>query len=420
MPVPIFPGPPSFDAIAVVLFTFGPPVFEVTSTEMVQGGAFGARVPPANATDDAPATAVKVGPQLLVVTNGVATTIVPGNGSVNPTPVRVAPGSRFGLFRVKVRVVVLPFGIEVGRKAFEIMAGAITNRVAVDGVPFGPLLEVGVAVFVFKPRVVPVTFTVTVQLALAASDGMLRVKEVAPATGAKVPMQDIVGNGGAATTRPAGKLSVSPTLARIPVAASVFGLVIRNEAVDMPFKGMLIGLNVFRRVGARSTVRSATAGAPFPPSWEPTTLVTLCFSPTVVPVTVTLKEQLALGPSAAPASEMVVVVVVRVPPQAGTEPAVVVRPAGNVSVKLMPLKVAVMSMLLLVRLKVRVLVSPTLMPTGEKVLVNLGGPTIVMSAVAEPVTVLDVVTAALLVYFDSVIPITSTAKVQVVLVGRLG
>ena len=397
----------------------GPPVFEVTSTEIVQI-EFGARVPLAKATEDAPATAVKVGPQLLVDTSGVATTIVPGNGSVNPTPVKVAPAFVFGLFKVNVKVVVPPLGMEVGRNAFEILAGAITNRVAVDGGPVGPLLEVGVAVFVFSPAVVPVTFTVTVQLALAAREGIFRVKEVAPATGAKVPVQEIVPTGVEATTRPAGKVSVNPTLARVPVAASVLGLVIKNVAVEIPLTGILIGSKVFRSVGATRTVSFAKAGGPFPPSTEPTMLVALFFRPTVVPVTVTLNEQFAFGPRVAPASAMLVAVVVRVPPQAAMAPGVVVRPAGSGSVKLIPLKVAVMSMLLLVRLNVNVLVSPTFIPTGENVLVNLGGPTIVMSAVAEPVTVFDVVTAALLVYFDSVIPMTSTAKVQVVLVGRLG
>jgi hypothetical protein len=90
--------------------------------------------PPEKDMDALPPVGVKVGvPQPLVVALGVAaTTIAPGvvgNVSVKATPVKGV--SVLGLVRVKVRVEVPPARMGDGEKAFVILAGVSTTKVAV-------------------------------------------------------------------------------------------------------------------------------------------------------------------------------------------------------------------------------------------------------------------------------------------------
>jgi len=99
----------------------------------------------------------------------------------------------------------------------------------------------------------------------------------------------------------------------------------------------------------------------------------LVWFPVVLPVTVTLNEQVPLAVKEAPVSEIVRVeaVVVTVPPHAEAVPSATDNPAGSTSVNEMPLKA--IPVLGLVILKASVLVLPWTMLVGEKDLESVGG-----------------------------------------------
>ena len=87
---------------------------------------------------------------------------------------------------------------------------AMTFTVAVLLVkPVPPCVELIVpVVFSFAPSVVPCTVTIIVQFVAALSVAPLRVMRLAPFAAVSVPPQLLVGAGGFATTKPAGRLSV--------------------------------------------------------------------------------------------------------------------------------------------------------------------------------------------------------------------
>jgi hypothetical protein len=94
-----------------------------------------------------------------------------------------------------------------------------------------------------------------------------------PAVAVIVPLpQEPVTLGVAATTKPAGRLSVNAT----PVNATfVFGLLMVKLNVLLVFMGMLAKLNDLVMVGAWATVRLAVAVFPVPPLVELTAPVVL-------------------------------------------------------------------------------------------------------------------------------------------------
>jgi hypothetical protein len=130
------------------------------------------------------------------------------------------------------------------------------------------------------------------------------------------------------------------------------------------------------------TTTEAEAGFPFPPSVEVITVVVLFFVPDVVPVTTRLKLQLLFIVRDPPVKEMASGAVVdRDPPHVGVGPLVpTVKPAGRVSVKLMPLKALLIFGFVIV--KVRVEVFPVKMDAGSKDLARTGGAITVSEAVA--------------------------------------
>jgi len=98
---------------------------------------------------------------------------------------------------------------------------------------------------------------------------------------------------------------------------------------------------------------------PVPPFVE-LTVTELVLSPAVVPVTVTLKEQLAPATSEPPLNETVscagsLLVTVNVPPHCELDELTTSKPAGRVSVKLIPVNVVAVFGLLIEKLSVVVL-----------------------------------------------------------------
>src|SRR5204863_1450445 len=106
-----------------------------------------------------------------------------------------------------------------------------------------------------------------------------------------VPPQTAVGPE-FATATPAGNVSLKLTPVRLTAA---FGLVSVNVSVVVPFSKTLEAPNALLMVGAATTVIIAVAMFPVPPFVEVTAPVVLVFTPTVVPVTVTLNVQVPLA-----------------------------------------------------------------------------------------------------------------------------
>ena len=99
----------------------------------------GASDAPVKDTDDDPATAVAVPPQVLLRLGVAATTSPAGRLSVNATPFRV----RFWLVLLKLNVrVVAPFsGMEAAPKDFNMLGGVMTVKLAEDVLPLPASVE---------------------------------------------------------------------------------------------------------------------------------------------------------------------------------------------------------------------------------------------------------------------------------------
>ena len=131
---------PAFVEVTWTLLFFTPAVVPWTSIETVQL-APGISVAPLNDTDEDPPIAVAMLPQLLLRFGEEATTNPAGRLSVNATPFSV----RFTLVLVSVKVrLVVPFrGIVAAPKAFAMVGGLMTVRLAeeVDRAPVPAAVE---------------------------------------------------------------------------------------------------------------------------------------------------------------------------------------------------------------------------------------------------------------------------------------
>jgi hypothetical protein len=295
------------------------------------------------------AAAVTVPPQVLLTPGVDATCSPPVSVSLNAIPFS-ALVLLAGLVIVKVAVVV-PFNeIAAAPNAFEIVGGATTFRVAVLlVVPVPPWVElIAPVVFRASPSTVPVTLTDKVQDALCATLAPERLITPVPAVAVIVPPQVFVTPGVPATTSVAdpgppltGSVSLNATPLRSP-AAVVFGLLIVNVTVVVPFRGMLAAPKALLMVGGPTTVIEALEVFPVPPSVE-VTWTLLFFAPAVVPWTFTDTVQLALAASVPPLrlTDPDPPTAVAVPPQVllrfGVE--AITNPAGKLSVKAIPFRV---------------------------------------------------------------------------------
>ena len=172
-----------------------------------------------------------------------------------------------GLVMVMV-IVEVPFtGMLVGLNAL-VMVGADTAVSVADAVVpvVVGLVELTVPVVLFLvPAVVAVTLTETEQLLLTGMDPPLRLIEVAPAVGEKVPPQVFVAFGVLATCTPDGNVSLTATPFSVAVLAA--GLVMVKVSVELEAAptGMLVGANALVMVGAVNTVNMLVPVLPVPP-----------------------------------------------------------------------------------------------------------------------------------------------------------
>jgi hypothetical protein len=148
-----------------------------------------------------------------------------------------------------------------------ITGGATIVMLALPVFPVPPSIDVACVLLFFIPAVVPVTFTETVQLAVADSVAPESVTWPEPATAAVVPLHVVAKPLGVATTNPAGRVSVNAT----PVSRSAaFGLVMVNVSEVDPFNGIEAAPKALAIVGGAATVRFAVAVLPVPPFVEVT------------------------------------------------------------------------------------------------------------------------------------------------------
>ena len=164
-----------------------------------------------------------------------------------------------------VSVLTPPAAIVVGLNDLVRAGGATTVRVAVLlGAPVPASVEImALVVLSFAPAVVAVTATEKVQADPSVGEAVNVPPDkptlLLPATAVIVPLPHVpVTFGLAATTNPAGRLSVNPTPLRPLV---VFGLLIVKLKVLFEFSGILAGLNAFAIVGLTETGLTVTTVA---------------------------------------------------------------------------------------------------------------------------------------------------------------
>src|SRR5215471_18056454 len=235
-------------------------------------------------------------------------------------------------------------------------------------------------VLLASPSTVPFTSTLKVHEALCATLPPDRLITPVPAVAVTVPPQVLLTFGVLDTTSvalPGPPLTGSVSLKATPVrsaAAVVFGLLMVKVSVEVPFNGMLVGLNALLIVGGATTVIEAFEVLPVPALVE--VACTLLFlTPAVVPWTSTETVQLAPGARLTPVrlTDEEPPTPVAVPPQVlvrfGVE--ATTRPAGKLSVKATPFSVKLTLVLLMV--KVRLVVPFNGMVAAPKALAIVGG-----------------------------------------------
>ena len=235
------PLPVSFELIAPVVLFFTPAVAPVTVTVMVQL-ALAPSVPP-----------VKVS-TLLLVTRFPPHVAADALGVVSPAgsvSLKVSPVIEVaaGLVSTKLMLTVPPRATVGAANDFVIVGGATTVTVAVLDVAPAPVwLElIAPVVLFFPPSVAPVTVTVIVQLALAASVPPVKVSTLLLVS--SVPPQVAVDALG--VVRPDGSESVKAS----PVSGVAPGLVSTKLMLTFPPRGTIGAAKDFAIVGG---VRSDT------------------------------------------------------------------------------------------------------------------------------------------------------------------
>ncbi len=273
------PVPPSTEVTLPVVLFWSPPAVPTTFTENVHDP---------EAASDAPDRLIKLvfcvsvivpPPHVPVCPLGVAITRPAGSVSLKPMPVSAVPV--FGLLIVKLSTAVPVTAILGAPNDLLMVGGATTVSTAVLlVVPAPPSVEVTLpVVLLLVPAVVPVTLTENVHDDPAAGDAVSvppdRLMLPLAAVAVIVPLpQEPVTLGVAATTKPAGRLSVNATPLK---GLKVFGLVMVKLSVLLLFSAMLVGLNDLPMVGGLTTARFAEAVLPVPPLVELTGPVVLVY-----------------------------------------------------------------------------------------------------------------------------------------------
>lgn len=312
----------------------------MTLTETVHA-ALDAIAPPASETPVPPGAAVTEPPHVVTAFGAAAIVTFEGNASLSDTLESGAEPA--AVFATVIVIVDVPPGrICAGENVFESATAAAfeTSKGAVAGVEFvtpcaDVTAEAGI-VLTYEPTVDDVTLTVIVHVAPAASAPPESVTLLVPLVVA-VPPHVVAGFGAAASTTPAGSVSLNPTLVSAMALVPVFATAIVK--VEIPVGTISTGANtLLTETGAGLvTFSGAVAGAGFVTFCALETApagIVFVYDPTAVDVTVTVTVHLAPAASAPPAKLTTFVpIVVAAPPQVvvGFGAAASTTPAGSVS-----------------------------------------------------------------------------------------
>ena len=154
----VVPVPPFVELTAPVVLAYEPAVAEVTFTEIAQVAPGAALVPLVRPMEVLPAAPPVIVPPQVLVTPGVpATTRPDGKASLTARPVR-ATVLAAGFVIVRVRTELALIATLVGAKAFVIVGGISTAKVAEAVPPVPSFVELTVpVVLTLAPDVVAVT-----------------------------------------------------------------------------------------------------------------------------------------------------------------------------------------------------------------------------------------------------------------------
>ena len=244
----VVPGPLSVAVMGPVVLVTGPVAVAVTFTEMAHEPE-AAMVPALRLTVPVPAVAVVVPLHVLLRPFDVETTRPEGSKSEKAMPLRLIV---FGLLMVKLRLVLALNAIGVVPNALVMVGGLATVMIAEAVLPVPPFVEVTAPVVLFfTPEVVPVTFTMNLQMVPAATVPPLRLTLPLPAVAVVVPPHVLLSPFGVATTSPPGNVSVKAT----PFSATVFaaGLVMVNVKLVVPFTAIVAAPNALLMLGGVTT-----------------------------------------------------------------------------------------------------------------------------------------------------------------------
>src|SRR6266849_4932579 len=246
----VLPAPVSAELMAPVVLDLVPADVPVTFT-LMEHEPIEASVPPVKLMVLEPAVSDTVPVHVVLAPLGEDTTKPAGRLSVKATP--VSAKLEFGLLMLNVKLVEPFSGIVAAPKALLMVGGLATVSVAILlVVPVPPFVELIVPVVLsLVPEVVPFTSMLMVHVPLAARVPLARLIELEPATAVTVPPHTPTTLGAAATCKPA--TSVSPKAMPFSVVP-VFGLLIVNVMVDVPFTPIVVGENALLMVGAATTV----------------------------------------------------------------------------------------------------------------------------------------------------------------------
>lgn len=288
---------------------------------------------------------------------------------------------------VKVNVLVPPTKIGFGANALVKVGAMLTLSVSV-AVPLLPREEVKSPVRLTKsPAVEPVTSTLRTQLAPVVTKPPLRLTTPVPDAAVTVPPQVLAVLAGEAIVSPAGRLSVNANVVASTVLAE---LSMVKVSVLVPPAAIGSGAKLLANVGGGLTVKESVA-VPLLPNDDVRSSVRLVWVPAVELVTSTVMVQLADAATVPPlkVTTLVPAAAVRVPPQALALLAGVVTTiaAGRLSVNANAVAATVLAVLSIV--KVRVLVAPKMIGSGENTLAKVGGGFTVRVSLAVPLVPSD-------------------------------
>ena len=278
------PVPPSVEITEPVVLVTDPATVPVTFTVKLQEEIAPSVALPRVMLPDPGAAVIVPPPQVPTSPLAGVETINPA-GRVSVKPIPDSEDAAFGFEMVNPSVVLPLSGMVPAPNAFAIVGGMTTVMEAFEvRVPLHLHSNWTVALLFFVPAEVPVTLTETVQEALVANVPAERLTDPAPAAPVAVPPQVSVRLGVAATSNPAGNVSLNAS----PVnGTAAFGFEMVKLSVLTPFRGMEFGANDLIMVAAVATLKFALAVLPVPPFVDVTALVTLVYWPDVTPRTFT-------------------------------------------------------------------------------------------------------------------------------------